>query len=594
MKRCGHSRWLNLSAQGNEIALLESDRLQTLTNQIIDPDAQQPSLFVLIGNTSKSLALREVFGVNKTRIFRSKRTTGEIHLHIDPASIFHSRPIFVAEGDLTGHSLRAKAAATDKCHDTTRRALSRAAAGLSIDELTDGIYSHLLFPFGDVFCFFSADLGGFRQIARHIAAWLENSQSSTLPNSTNPRVIIVTDKVPPGADSEKEARKAFLWLLREETTKDLSGKFSSIEIVALFPVGKMSVEARHRRLKERLLNASDKVRKCREDPRNLFSATHFAAFFRYACVHFSKSSQEPFDFIMTSREQNPVAPDLAEHLSNFLKHVNSPKELIEFAAPMIASSFLLDNYPPGSHSKCSISQDLENLTYGPVFEPKNVFQALYRNVFHQVSEDSVMAFKDSRDVILRSGFIKLVESNLQKFFEQSICGVPTSEIHKRSLRRFEGRWHDIRSSSTCLVCLRRRPQYNLACGHCVCENCVKIFGACSLDDPWIFKVHHCFLCGTGMPQEVIVKVNPPTAGVGVLCIDGGGTRGVVPLKLMKRIQDCIGLPIPLQNFFKVAFGISSGKSLDDASRLQIDFLRRIDYPSNVYQRMVYRSIYTNL
>jgi patatin-like phospholipase/acyl hydrolase len=61
-----------------------------------------------------------------------------------------------------------------------------------------------------------------------------------------------------------------------------------------------------------------------------------------------------------------------------------------------------------------------------------------------------------------------------------------------------------------------------------------------------------------MPEEVVVKVHPPTAGVGVLCIDGGGTRGVLPLKFMKRIEDRIGLPIPLQKFFKVAFGISSG------------------------------------
>jgi patatin-like phospholipase/acyl hydrolase len=63
-----------------------------------------------------------------------------------------------------------------------------------------------------------------------------------------------------------------------------------------------------------------------------------------------------------------------------------------------------------------------------------------------------------------------------------------------------------------------------------------------------------------MPEELTMKVHPPTAGVGVLCIDGGGTRGVVPLKLMKRIQDRIGLSIPFQKFFKVAFGTSSGKS----------------------------------
>jgi patatin-like phospholipase/acyl hydrolase len=64
-----------------------------------------------------------------------------------------------------------------------------------------------------------------------------------------------------------------------------------------------------------------------------------------------------------------------------------------------------------------------------------------------------------------------------------------------------------------------------------------------------------------MPKEVVVKIHPPTAGVGgVLCIDGGGTRGVLPLKYMKRIEDRIGLRMPLQKFFKVAFGISSGTS----------------------------------
>jgi patatin-like phospholipase/acyl hydrolase len=63
-----------------------------------------------------------------------------------------------------------------------------------------------------------------------------------------------------------------------------------------------------------------------------------------------------------------------------------------------------------------------------------------------------------------------------------------------------------------------------------------------------------------MPQGLMVKVHPPTAGAGVLCIDGGGARGIVPLKLMKRIQDRIGLSMPFQRFFKVAFGISSGKN----------------------------------
>jgi len=57
MKRCGHTRWLSLCNHGNDTALLESDRLQTLTSHLPDPDNAQPSLFVLIGNTAKSVAL---------------------------------------------------------------------------------------------------------------------------------------------------------------------------------------------------------------------------------------------------------------------------------------------------------------------------------------------------------------------------------------------------------------------------------------------------------------------------------------------------------------------------------------------------------
>ncbi|KAI9855646.1 MAG: hypothetical protein M1813_009692 [Trichoglossum hirsutum] len=354
MKRCNHSHWLSLCTQGNETALLESDTLQTLTNQFPDPDTQQPSLFVLIGNAAKSSALREVFGVKKARTLKSKRNAGEIHLH---SSIFHNRPILLADGDLPKQSLRKKVTVEGKCHETIRRTLPSIQAGLpdlSLDEIADNIYSRLLFPFADVVCFFSADLGGFTEVVRRVAAWLEKGQSSTLPESTHPIVVIVDEKIPPGAKSEEEARKAFLWLLRKETTIDLFKQISAINIVALFPDGKISTEARYRCLKERLMKGSNQVRKNREDTRTLFSATHFTAFFKYACDHFSETFKEPFDFIKASRIQNPISSNLEEHLSNFLKHIKSPKELTEFAVSMIASSFILDNYPPGTHGECVV------------------------------------------------------------------------------------------------------------------------------------------------------------------------------------------------------------------------------------------------
>jgi hypothetical protein len=191
-----------------------------------------------------------------------------------------------------------------------------------------------------------------------------------------------------------------------------------------------------------------------------------------------------------------------------------------------------------------------------------VFRTLCRDVFYQVSESRVIAFEGSRDVILRSGFISEVETQLRGFFEQSIRSkaTPSLEIHRGNLRIFEHRWRSIQSSTTCLVCLRRRPQYGLPCGHIICENCVLVFRECCVDDPWIFRVHRCFLCGVEMPKEIVVTIYPPTAGVGVLCIDREGTQGALPLKYIKRIEDRIKLRIPLQKFFKVAFSISLGTS----------------------------------
>jgi hypothetical protein len=141
-------------------------------------------------------------------------------------------------------------------------------------------------------------------------------------------------------------------MLGEETTRDPFEQFSEISVVAIFPADTISVEARFRPLKERLMEASHRIRTNREDSRLLFSTTHFNALFGYACRHFAETIDQPFNFIEAARKYNPVALDLDKHLSTLLKHIRNPSELTEFAVPIIASSFLLDNYPPGAHSEC--------------------------------------------------------------------------------------------------------------------------------------------------------------------------------------------------------------------------------------------------
>ena len=62
-----------------------------------------------------------------------------------------------------------------------------------------------------------------------------------------------------------------------------------------------------------------------------------------------------------------------------------------------------------------------------------------------------------------------------------------------------------------------------------------------------------------MLKQITIRTHPPNAEVEVLCLDSGDARDIRTLRIMKRIQERIGLPIPVQKFFKVAFGISSDK-----------------------------------
>jgi hypothetical protein len=286
----------------------------------------------------------------------SRRGHGEIHLHIDPSSAFSDRPVLFAEGDFPTHQTPNRTIPTDRCHEITLGTLPTLSLGpvRGPQDAADQIYFRLLSPFTDVFCFFAADLGGLKPIAQRIASWLDNSQPSTLPTTTHSQIIIVTEASEPELQ-ESRLMDRFLRLLYQETNRDLSTHFAGVRILTLLPLGAVSTRARHRRLKECLMDASDQVRSARMDSGTLFSAHHLAAFLRYACSHFAQTLKEPFDFIRTSRLDNPPAVDLENHLTNFLLKIKTPQELKSFAAPLISSCLLMDSYPPDMHREIKLS-----------------------------------------------------------------------------------------------------------------------------------------------------------------------------------------------------------------------------------------------
>ena len=66
------------------------------------------------------------------------------------------------------------------------------------------------------------------------------------------------------------------------------------------------------------------------------------------------------------------------------------------------------------------------------------------------------------------------------------------------------------------------------------------------------------LCGR--VSYLRAELKPPTAGVRVLSIDGGGVRGIVPLEFLNALQGLLGFDMHLQHMFDLAFGTSAGES----------------------------------
>ncbi|KAF7894677.1 uncharacterized protein EAF01_010127 [Botrytis porri] len=542
MRHCNHSRWLSLSSRNDELTFTESDRAKTLLHSLPYMQVQVPTLFVFIGNKDKTLALQDLASAPKIKC-TSKRINGEIHLHIDPSSSFSDRPILLADSDFSIGGRTTPRLLRGDCHDVTTTVLPRPRNGVASGnslmlKTADDLHLKILSPFTDIFCFFASDFGGLHSIAQRLASWLENPQPSTLPTATHAHIVIVVES----PALEFRILEEFFELLHNETGKDPYVHFGKIRIFTSLPQSSVLPEARHRRLKEFLMNISDEVRLARIKCNMLFSGQHFLAFLNQAGARFGSGCSVPFDFIRESRINNPVAPELKDHLVNFLSLIKDHKQLQELAAPLIASSILLDHYPPDMH----------------LFDPSEVFRILYQDVCYQAYCEW-MDHRNSPSLLLPSGFIRIIQEllhNLFKGLQRSAINMSV-ESHRQILRRLFLNCLTIRSDDTCVVCIRRTPQYGLPCGHVICENCVRTFGRLSLLDPWIFEVESCLFCGLST-SGVVIKTIPPTAGIRVLTFDGGGIRGVASLQYLQVLQERIGLPYPVQENFDMVFGTSIG------------------------------------
>jgi len=208
------------------------------------------------------------------------------------------------------------------------------------------VYARLFFLFCNVLCIFADDFDSLDDIITRLSTWANIGTSSGLPKAVRPRVIIVAS--PTTMINDQIIMEDFRFKLQGHL--NLTEVFSSITLMHLGSP-KLSPVARHRQLREVMLQQSEEMQDIRQRNHFLFSAAHLRAFYPEAVRHAATTITQPFDFIAASRKANPIGSDYVEHLTNFLRLGARYKLPYDSLASFLASSMLMDAYRPGMHGK---------------------------------------------------------------------------------------------------------------------------------------------------------------------------------------------------------------------------------------------------
>ncbi|KAM7210074.1 patatin-like phospholipase-like protein [Rhypophila decipiens] len=504
---CKHTEWLHLANHGESSIVQQTGRYRSLVRILPFPSSQRPALVLLLeSRNGRILTANEPC---------TSAAPGSAHLSLDSETVLQDNPVFVVSAFPVRPKRRSVSHKERKCCSIIGQHVLSEPPGAS-ESL---IYSRLLFPLVDVYCFVYHDTSDLENIQQSLYGVVQGRKASAI-RCVLPEILIVLTKE---------------GIQQAQASKELLANLNCLSPTLIKKDELVSAKG-HLLLYRHLRKISNRMRRKRANRGLLFSATHQMAFTEIAFDNLLLT--EPFDFINASRIQNPATTDLTQHLIDFVDQVRSAQDLTTFAAETIASSFLLDHYTREMHA----------------FKPSDVFHALYRDTCAYVAR--LTARTDRLDGhLLPSAFVDLILKNMCSLFKEYVEGMSAVEIHRRTLKKYALKWEKLRSEKTCFVCLRRIPQFGTKCRHRICEICIKTFGETS-DDPWLFNASTCFLCQ--LESQIVVRVHAPTAGIGILCIDGGGVRGIIPTTILELLEERIGLPVPIQEHFKRALGISAG------------------------------------
>ena len=328
-----HIAWVEI-INHDGIFIRDEGRMAQLEKEMTKPAEQYPSCVLFIGKAVKDQAIRHVFRHN-TR--KKSADDGIVNLRLNASTSLFRNPILFADSN---PSIRIPARISPTPNTVSYPTVWPLSHDSSVYEI---LFGRLLFMFCDVICVFADDFPSLEKVAENLKNWAKvASASGTLVPA---KVIIVASSNCSSATYDQLQRDDFQSILSNGNPDHLHEAFSSITFMHLAN-DQISPMARHRPLREQILRELDEVRHCRVYNRCLFSAVHLSAFFTLAVQHVAKSVREPYDFIRASQYLS-AGTDFDKHFCTFLHLTIKARIPRNDAASFIASSILLDSYPPG-------------------------------------------------------------------------------------------------------------------------------------------------------------------------------------------------------------------------------------------------------
>ncbi|KFY34346.1 hypothetical protein V495_08169, partial [Pseudogymnoascus sp. VKM F-4514 (FW-929)] len=353
MASCTHVQWLTLRQDETNFELQYGNRLHNITKCLPRPFTQYPSVVLFIGNRMKSKALRSLYPQSA---ISTCRKFGIVNICIDSTTENEEHPVLLAES--VPDYAQAKSRGKQTCHEASNYPVPW--PGLEIprrQEFIDHVQARLLSLFTDVICLFAQDYGGLDAVAERLITWATIGPASNLEHPIRPRLLIVAN-----ISGNHFASEALRLQLKVLSHPGFSDSFSSLNVVNVLGVSGHTPREHFSAFKQVLKEEIRLQRATRINTHTLFSMVHIAAFFDLALENFARSPPSTFSFIHASRHDFKVSPNFPDHLRSFMRVLAEKKLPGQYAWEFIASTIILDAFPPDMH----------------MFSPSEVFRVLYR------------------------------------------------------------------------------------------------------------------------------------------------------------------------------------------------------------------------